>query len=58
MVEYSKGRSNRYTTKKTKNCCKNEAGITLRMKFKMFYGNEIPHELLLTTSKKKAKKYI
>ena len=28
---------------------KNQPGVTLRMNIKMFTGNNLPHELLLTT---------
>ena len=32
-----------------KNALKNQAGATLRMSIKMFNGNNLPHELLLST---------
>ena len=35
-----------------KNAVKNKTGITLRISFKMFNGNNLPHELLLTTRQK------
>ena len=38
---------------------KNKTGTTLRTSLKMFHGNNLPHELLLTTRQKnKAKKCI
>ena len=40
---------NRCATKKLKTAVKNNAGATLRMSLKMFDGNNLPHELLLTT---------
>ena len=44
---------------KLKTAVKNKTGITLRMSLKMIEGNDLPHELLLTTRQKnKAKKYI
>ena len=33
---------------KLKSGVKNQLGITLRMNIKMFKGNNLPHELLLT----------
>ena len=54
MVEY-----NRLNVKlpnsqlnKIKSAANNQTGITLRMNIKMFNGNSIPHELLLTTIQK------
>ena len=38
--------------KKLKTAVKNKAGKTLRMSLKMFNGNDLPHELLLTTRQK------
>ena len=38
--------------KKLKDAVKNNAGTTLRISLKMFNGNELPHELLLTTRQK------
>ena len=32
-----------------KTAVKNKRGTTLRMNLKMFDGNDLPHELLLTT---------
>ena len=39
-------------SKKLKNAVKNKTGTTLGISFKMFNGNNLPHELLLTTRKK------
>ena len=44
--------------KKLKNAVKNKTGTTMRMSLKMLDGNDLPHELLLTTRQKKAKKCI
>ena len=51
MVEYSKVNVKLSDTqlKKLKNAVKNKTGTTLRISLKMFNGNKIPHELLLTT---------
>ena len=38
--------------KKLKTAVKDKTGTTLRMSFKMFNGNNLPHELLLTTRQK------
>ena len=38
--------------KKLKNAVKDNTGTTLRISFKMFNGNDLPHELLLTTRQK------
>ena len=38
--------------KKLKAAVKNETGTILRMSLKMFNGNNLPHELLLTTRQK------
>ena len=38
--------------KKLKTAVKNKTGTTLRMSLKMFNGNDIPHELLLTARQK------
>ena len=37
---------------KLETAVKNRTGITLRMSLKMFTGNNLPHELLLTTRQK------
>ena len=54
MVEYSKANEKLSDTqlKKLKTAVKNKTGTTLRMSFKMFDGNDLPHELLLTTRQK------
>ena len=54
MVEYDKVNVKLSGTrlKKLKNAVKNNAGTTLRMSLKMFDGNDLPHELLLTTRQK------
>ena len=49
---------------KLKTAVKDKAGtislisLKKRISWKMFYGNDLPHELLLTTRQKKAKKCI
>ena len=57
MVEYSKVNVKLTDTqlKKLKNAVKDKTGTTLRMSSKMFDGNDLPQELLLTT-KQKAKR--
>ena len=54
MVEYSKVNVKLSDTqlKKLKTAVKNKTGTTLRMSLKMFSGNNLPHELLLTTRQK------
>ena len=54
MVEYSKVNVILSDTqpKKLKTAVKNKTGTTLRMSLKMFDGNDLPHELLLTTRQK------
>ena len=54
MVEYNKVNIKLSDTqlKKLKNVVKNKTGTTLRINFKMFNGNNLPHELLLTTRQK------
>ena len=51
MIESSKVNTKSTDTqlKKLKNSVKNKTGTTLRMSFKMFDGNDLPHVLLLTT---------
>ena len=58
MVEYSKVNVKFSDTqpKKLKTAVKDKTGTTLGMSLKMFHGNDLPHELLLT--KNKAKKCI
>ena len=54
MVEYSKVNVTLTDTqlKKLKNEVKNKTGTTLRINLKMLNGNNLPHELLLTTRQK------
>ena len=54
MVEYSKVNVKLSDTqlKKLKTAVKDETGTTLRMSLKMFDGNDLPHEMLLTTRQK------
>ena len=54
MVEYSKVNVKLSDTqlKKLKNAVKNKTGTTLRISLKMFNGNNLPHESLLTTRQK------
>ena len=54
MVKYSKVNVKVRDTqlKKLKTSVKNKTGTTLRMSLKMFDGNDLPHELLLTTRQK------
>ena len=55
MVEYSKVNVKLSDTqlKKIKTAVKDKTGTTLRISFKMFDGNDLPHELLLATRQKK-----
>ena len=54
MVEYSKVNVKLSDTqlKKLKTAVKNKTGTTLRMSYKIFDKNDLPHELLLTTRQK------
>ena len=54
MVECSKVNVKLSDTqlKKLKTAVKNKTGTTLRMSLKMLDGNDLPHELLLTTRQK------
>ena len=54
MVEYSKVNVKLSDTqlKKLKTAVKDKTGTTLRISFKMFDGNNLPHELLLTIRQK------
>ena len=59
MVEYNKVNVKLSNTQlnKLKDSVKDNTGMTLRINLKMSDGNELPHELLLTTRQKnKAKK--
>ena len=60
MVEYNKGNVKLSDSQlnKLKTAVKNKTETTLRMNIKMFNGNNLPHELLLTTIQKKAKECI
>ena len=54
MAEYNKVNVKLSDTqlKKLKTAVKNKTGTTLRISLKMFNGNNLPHELLLTTRQK------
>ena len=54
MVEYSKVNVKLSDTrlKKLKTAVKNKTGTARRISFKMFNGNDLPYELLLTTRQK------
>ena len=54
MVEYSNVNVKLTDTqlKKLKTVVKNKTGTTLRISLKMLDGNDLPHELLLTTRQK------
>ena len=54
MVEYTKVnvRLSDSQLKKLKDNVSNNTGTTLRISLKMFNGNNLPHELLLTTRQK------
>ena len=54
MVEYSKVnvKLSDNQLKKLKTAVKNKIGTTLRISPRMFNGNNLPHELLLTTRQK------
>ena len=54
MVEYNKVNVKLSNTqlKKLKDAVKDNTGTTLRISSKMFDGNDLPHELLLTTRQK------
>ena len=54
MVEYSKVnvRLSNTQVKKLKDAVKDNTGTTLRINLKIFDGNDLPHELLLTTRQK------
>ena len=52
MVEYMLNKVKwmlNYQLKKLKTAVKNKTGTISRISFKMFNGNDLPHELLLTT---------
>ena len=54
MVEYSQVNVKLSDTqlKKLKTAVKSKTGTTLRISSKIFHGNDLPHELLLTTRQK------
>ena len=54
MVEYGKINVKLSDTqlKKLKTAVKDKAGTNLRMSLKFFDGNDLPHQLLLTTRQK------
>ena len=54
MVKYSKVnvKLSDNQLKKLKIAVKNKTGTALRINLKMFNGNDLPHELLLTTRQK------
>ena len=54
MVEYTKVnvKLSDSQIKKLKDAIKDNTGTTLRIKFKMFNGKDLPHELLLTKRQK------
>ena len=54
MVEYRNVNVNLSDTQliKLKDALKNKTRTDLRISFKMFNGNDLPHELLLTTRQK------
>ena len=54
MIKYSNVNAKISDTqlKKLQTAVKNKIGTTLRMSLKMFYGNDLPHELSLTTRQK------
>ena len=54
MVEYTKVnvKLSHSQLKKLKDAVSNNTGTTLRISLKMFNGNNLPHELLLTTRQK------
>ena len=54
MVEYTKVnvKLSDSQIKKLKDAVKNNTGTTLRISLKMFDGNNLPHELLLTIRQK------
>ena len=54
MVEYNNVSVNLSNSQlnKLQSAAKNQAGVTLRSNIKMFNGNNLPHELFLTTGQK------
>ena len=60
MVEYSKANLKLSDTqlKKLKTAVKDKTGTTLRMSLKIFNGNHVSHELLLTRRRKKLEMHL
>ena len=60
MVEYSKANLKLSDTqlKKLKTAVKDKTGTTLRMSLKIFNGNHLSHELLLTSRRKKLEMHL
>ena len=60
MVEYSKANLKLSDTqlKKLKTAVKDKTGTTLRMSLKIFNGNHLSHELLLTRRRKKLEMHL
>ena len=60
MIEYTKinVKLSDSQIKKLKDAVKDNTGTTLRISLKIFNGNDLPHELLLTTRQKKQKQEI
>ena len=54
MVEYSKSNAKLSDSQlnKLQSTVKNQTAVTLRMNIKIFHGNNLSHELLLTTRQK------
>ena len=52
MVEYSKVNVKLTDTQLKKTALKDKTGTTLKINLKMLYGNDLPHDLLLTTRQK------
>ena len=54
MIEYSKVnvKLSDSQIKKLKDAVKDNTGTTLTISLKMFNGNDLPHELLITTRQK------
>ena len=57
MVDYSKvnGRLSDSKLNRLRSAVRNQTGATLRINIKMFNGNNLPHELLLTTRQKEVR---
>ena len=57
MIEYTKVnvKLSDSQIKKLKDAVKDNTGTTLRISLKIFNGNDLPHELSLTTRQKKQK---